>query len=210
MELLLDFGSTRLGDYPSHSNSLTYGPTFSWLYQHPLTSQAMRPNIILYIANHQWITYLHIVLQFMLRPIQRPLVFIVRHLVYCFLFTIQLTQHHQGYRPAEVRLVFRPCKNSKHHDPNAEQYALVFWYSKIPSRPNRETQMYEVHQEFDMQGERKSGVVRLSSIKGLCPLAPLIIGDCPSELSTKTCFERISQYYINCYSSHSHFRQLRD
>src|SRR6266436_40326 len=80
MELLLNFGSTRLGNYPSHSNSLTYGPTFSWLYQHPLTSQAMRLNIIIYIANHQRITYLHIVLQFMLRPIQRPLVFIICHL----------------------------------------------------------------------------------------------------------------------------------
>jgi len=113
------------------------------------------------------------------------------------------------YRPAELRLVFRPRKTLLRRDLEATLYAAVFWYSKIPSRPNRDTKLYEVYQERDMQGNRRAGIIKLSSVKGLCPLAPIIEGTCPPTASAETCFDMFSKYSINAYASHTHFQHLR-
>ena len=85
---------------------------------------------------------------------------------------------------------------------------LILWYSKIPSKPNKDTKIYEVHQEFDMNGVHKSRVIELSCIKALCPLSPLIEGDCPQDLVADICFSVISKYHINPYLLHSHFHHL--
>ena len=113
-----------------------------------------------------------------------------------------------GYCPAELQLVFC-AHHSLHHPARTEKlYALVLWYSKIPSRPDKYMKMYEVHQESDMHGHQRSGVIELSQVKALCPLAPKIIDECPSDLTMDNCFEHIIEYYIHPYSSHSHYHHL--
>src|SRR6266850_7739815 len=67
----------------------------------------------------------------------------------------------KGYRPAEVRLIFRSRQSLYHPDPRGVLYAFVHWYSKIPQRPNQFMKMYKVSQELDMYGLWKSGVVKL-------------------------------------------------
>ena len=114
----------------------------------------------------------------------------------------------KGYRPAEVRIVFRPRQSLRHPDLDGKLYAFVCWYSKIPQRPNQLTKMYKVSHKLDMHGQWRSGVVKLSQLKGLCPLAPSIKGESPSGIMMDNCFNTISDYHINHFSSHSLFRHL--
>src|SRR5258707_8307005 len=114
----------------------------------------------------------------------------------------------QGYHPAEVQVVFHSQQSLCHPDQDGKIYTLINWYSKIWKRPNKLTKMYEVSQELDMHGQWKSGVVRLSQVKGICLLAPSIKGDCPSSIMMDNCFDIVSDYHINHYSLLSLFRHL--
>ena len=131
------------------------------------------------------------------------------HHEYHFWLTDLIHAHHKDYCLAELWLVFHPWKNLHWPDLNAKLYVLVLWYSKIPPRPNWDSQMYEVYQEFDTRGQWKLGTVELSAIKGICPLAPIVKNDMPVGVTKENCFESICKYNINCYTSQSHFHKLR-
>ncbi len=113
------------------------------------------------------------------------------------------------YRPAELRLVFRARTSQQRPDRKAPLLAHVLWYSSIPAHHSWDTQMYHVTQEFDMHRRRKAGIIELSRIKGECPLSPVFGETCDPEIISETCFDRISTFYINPYSSHIFFRQFR-
>ena len=59
---------------------------------------------------------------------------------------------------------------------------------------------------YSYNGCQRAGVIELSLIKALCPLLPLIEGECPPTASSESCFDTFSKYSINAYASHSHFQ----
>ena len=107
------------------------------------------------------------------------------------------------YHPAELRLVFHAHTNEHHPNPNAPLLAHVLWYSPIPTHGAQDTQMYHITQEFDMHRHCKAGIIELSCIKGKCPLSPIFGETCNPEIVSDICFDRISTFYINPYSSHT-------
>ncbi len=56
-----------------------------------------------------------------------------------------------------------------------------------------------------MWGHCKAGIIKLSQIKGICPLAPVLGEACDPEIVSENCFDKISMFYINPYSSHMFF-----
>ncbi len=106
--------------------------------------------------------------------------------------------------------MFCPWKGSHHKDSGAKVYALVLWFLKLTPQPDQDTKMFTFHQEVDMHGEHRCGVIGLSQIKSLCPMAPFIEGECPIYLSRETYIGDIfPKYHINHYASHAHFFQLQ-
>ena len=124
----------------------------------------------------------------------------------CIMFSDGLSYNmFKGYHLAKVWLVFCPWQSLYHPDLGGMFYAFVYWYLKIPQRPNQFMKMYKVRWELDMHGQWKSGVVKLLQLKGLCPLAPSIKGNCPSGITVDNCFDMVSDYHINHFASHSFF-----
>lgn len=113
-----------------------------------------------------------------------------------------------GYRPAQLRQVFRPRRDFGHPDRTAPIQALVLWYSEIPARPEAKTGMYQVCKEVDSSGNPRVGVVDLSRIVALCPLMPVVEGNCPSVWSGMS-LDHFNKFFINHYSSHSNYRRLQ-
>jgi hypothetical protein len=114
-----------------------------------------------------------------------------------------------GYRPAELRLIFQQRRSqhrTSHHSP---VYALVFWYTKIPSQPNAKIRLYEVSKDLDMHGAWKAVVVDLNRIVDICPLSPVFDGPCDLDITSETAKFHFDRYFINAYASHNHFRRLR-
>lgn len=119
--------------------------------------------------------------------------------------------YHTGFRPAEVRLIFRSRKGAHRRDQSAPLLAVVLWYSKIPTSPEKLSGLFRVKQEFDPRGHRRCGIIKLDRIARLCPLAPVIGEHCDPTLTSSQCFSTFQEYYINHYSgsTHDNFRQLR-
>jgi len=113
-----------------------------------------------------------------------------------------------GYHVAKLRLVFQPHLNQQQPNWDAGLLAHVLWYSFILPWPSG-ANMYQVTQEFDMHGRQKLGIIDLSCIKGICPLAPSFGEKCDPAIMSNNCFEWIKTYHINHYASHSFFQCFR-
>jgi hypothetical protein len=130
------------------------------------------------------------------------------HSKFVYIISVSSSNSTLGYRVAELRLVLRPRLNQQQPNRDAGLLAHVLWRPPIPPRPSR-ANLYQVTQEFDMHGHRKSGIIDPSHIKGICPLAPSFGEKCDPAIMSNNCFERTKTYHINHYASHSFFRRFR-
>src|SRR5258706_3361725 len=72
----------------------------------------------------------------------------------------------------------------------AELMAHVFWYSPFPTHPSCHTRMYQVMQEVDMHEHQRAGIINLSWVKSICPLAPVFDETCKPNLISKCCLKQ--------------------
>ena len=115
----------------------------------------------------------------------------------------------EGYRVAELRLVFRTRKDPENADTERPFYAYVLWYTVIPPTPVRDIKLYRVEKDISLSGVRRSGIVLLEQITQRCPLAPIILGPCPVNRTSENCYDSFNSFYINTFASHSNYRRLR-
>src|SRR6266436_6669303 len=54
---------------------------------------------------------------------------------------------------------------------------------------------YQVMQEVDMHEHQRAGIINLSWVKSICPLAPVFDETCEPNLTSKHCFETICTYH---------------
>ncbi len=105
-----------------------------------------------------------------------------------------------GYRVGELRMVFS-LSNDQQVSSKRELYAFIHWFSPI-SNPVAHIRLHSI-KKLTSNGIPDGGVIPLSRVVALCPLAPVLLG-CISKGSVRpmTCMESEMEFYLNPFTSH--------
>src|SRR5258706_5654373 len=104
-----------------------------------------------------------------------------------------------GYRVGELRMVFS-LSNDQQVSSKQELYAFVHWFGPI-SNLVAHIHLHSI-KKLTSNGI-PGGVIPLSRVVALCPLAPVLLG-CISKGSVRPmmCMESETEFYLNPFASH--------
>jgi hypothetical protein len=115
----------------------------------------------------------------------------------------------QGYRVAQVRLIFKLiCRNTSH--PLHEKPLLyVQWFSKPAATTEDEIEMYLVERSMDFtNGKRIGSVIAQSSVLRFVHLIPRFGSKVDSALTADNSIERARVFYINSFADKEIYKTI--
>lgn len=117
----------------------------------------------------------------------------------------------QGFRIAQIRLIFRRCNASKLE----QSLAYVEWFTNpTSSKWDDASQMFSVDRKFEgLDRRQSSGVIELDSIVQHCPLLPRMGKEAEKlvpgkQITGDNCMELCDKFRVNCFHDQFAYKTL--